>query len=233
MTTLTTATAPTTTTPARQLGPLEAVLVPVGYLALMIGGGIAFAAALAGGNLDGVGISLLTALVTFGTVGLTLAVRVRSLAPLLLHAPGTRWLWTGLGVGVALRLLAFVIFGLWIAFTGDAWNPHQDLADSAALGGWSFVAILALGGLVIPFAEELLFRGVLFGALRRYGPVLAGLVSATVFGLAHVWPPLVLFAFVVGVVHAWMRERSGSIWPAVVSHAVVNTLSIVMIALVA
>jgi uncharacterized protein len=197
----------------------------------MIGGGIAFA--LAGGNLDGVGISLLTALVTFGTVGLTLAVRVRSFAPLLLRAPGTRWLWTGLGVGVALRLLAFVISALWIAFTGDAWNPHQDLADSAALGGWSFVAILALGGLVIPFAEELLFRGVLFGALRRYGPVLAGLVSATVFGLAHVWPPLVLFAFVVGVVHAWMRERSGSIWPAVISHAVVNTLSIVMIALIA
>jgi membrane protease YdiL (CAAX protease family) len=159
-------------------------------------------------------------------------VRVRSFAPLLLRAPGTRWLWTGLGVGVALRLLAFVISALWIAFTGDAWNPHQDLADSA-LGGWSFVAILALGGLVIPFAEELLFRGVLFGALRRYGPVLAGLVSATVFGLAHVWPPLVLFAFVVGVVHAWMRERSGSIWPAVISHAVVNTLSIVMIALIA
>ena len=70
--------------------------------------------------------------------------------------------------------------------------------------------------------------------LRRYGPVLAGLVSATVFGLAHVWPPLVLFAFVVGVVHAWtLRERSGSIWPAVISHAVVNTLSIVMIALIA
>ena len=231
MTTLTTATAPTTTTPTRQLGRLEAALVPVGYVALMIGGGIAFA--LAGGNLDGVGISLLTALVTFGTVGLTLAVHVRSVAPLLLRAPGTRWLWTGLGVGVALRLLAFVISALWIAFTGDAWNPHQDLADSAALGGWSFVAILALGGLVIPFAEELLFRGVLFGALRRYGPVLAGLVSATLFGVAHVWPPLVLFAFVVGVVHAWMRERSGSIWPAVISHAVVNTLSIVMIALVA
>jgi CAAX protease family protein len=215
MTTLTTATAPATTTPARQLGPIDAVLVPVGYLALMIGGGIAFA--LTGGNLDGVGISLLTALVTFGTVGLTLAVRVRSFAPLLLRAPGTRWLWAGLGAGVALRLLAFVIFSLWMAITGDAWNPHQDLADSAALGGWSFVAILALGGLVIPFAEELLFRGVLFGALRRYGPVLAGLVSATVFGLAHVWPPLVLFAFVVGVVHAWLRERSGSIWPAVVS----------------
>jgi hypothetical protein len=30
-----------------------------------------------------------------------------------------------------------------------------------------------------------------------------------------------------------MRERSGSIWPAVVSQAVVNTLSIVMIALIA
>ena len=167
MTTLTTATAPTTTAPARQLGSLEAALVPVGYVALMIGGGIAFA--LAGGNLDGVGISLLTALVTFGTVGLTLAVRVRSFTPLLLRAPGTRWLWTGLGVGVALRLLAFVISALWIAFTGDAWNPHQDLADSAALGGWSFVAILALGGLVIPFAEELLFRGVLYGPCAATG----------------------------------------------------------------
>jgi uncharacterized protein len=231
MTTLTAATAPTTTTPTRRPGWIEAALVPVGYLALMIGAGVGLA--VAGWQPDGVGIALLTALVTFGTVGLTLAVRVRSLAPLQLRAPGVRWLWTGLAVGVALRLLAFVITALWIALTGDAWNPHQDLADSAALGGWSLVAILALAGLVIPLAEELLFRGVLYGALRRYGPVLAGLVSATLFGLAHVWPPLVLFAFLVGVVHAWMRERSGSIWPAVVSHAVVNTLSIAMIALMA
>jgi membrane protease YdiL (CAAX protease family) len=74
---------------------------------------------------------------------------------------------------------------------------------------------------------------VLYGALRRYGPVLAGLLSAAVFGLAHVWPPLVLFAFLAGVVHAWLRERSGSIWPAVVSHTVINTLSIVAIALIA
>jgi uncharacterized protein len=197
----------------------------------MIGAGVALA--VAGWEPDGVGIALLTALVTFGAVGLTLAVRVRSLAPLHLRALGPRWLLTGLAVGVALRLLAFVIAAVWIALTGDAWNPHQDLADSAALGGWSLVAILALGGLVIPFAEELLFRGVLYGALRRYGPVLAGLVSAAVFGIAHVWPPLVLFAFLAGVVHAWLRERSGSIWPAVVSHAVINSLSIVVIALIA
>jgi membrane protease YdiL (CAAX protease family) len=167
MTTLTTATAPTTTTPTRHLGLLEAVLVPVGYLVLMIGAGVALL--VAGWEPDGVGIALLTALVTFGAVGLTLALRVRSLAPLLLRAPGTRWLLTGLGIGVALRLLAFAIAAVWIALTGDAWNPHQDLADSAALGGWSFVAVLALGGLVIPFAEELLFRGVLYGPCAATG----------------------------------------------------------------
>jgi membrane protease YdiL (CAAX protease family) len=152
---------------------------------------LVFALGAAGWEPDGVGLAFFTALVTLGTVGLTLAVRVRSLAPLHLHRPGTRWLWTGLAVGVALRLVALAVFAVWIAVTGDAWNPQQEFADAAALGGWSLVAILALGGLVIPFAEELLFRGVLYGALRRYGPVLAGLVSAAVFGIAHVWPPLI------------------------------------------
>jgi uncharacterized protein len=232
MTTLTSATTSTpTTTPTRRAGLLEAALVPVGYLALTIGAGIALGAA--GWVPGGVGLALVTAVVTFATAGLALAVRVRSLALLRLRAVGARWLWTGLAIGVVLRLLAFAIVALWIAVTGDAWNPQQDLADAAALGGWSLVAMVALGGLVIPFAEELLFRGVLYGALRRYGPVLAGLVSAAIFGIAHVWPPLVLFAFLVGVVHAWLRERSGSIWPAVVSHAVVNTLSLVVIALIA
>jgi membrane protease YdiL (CAAX protease family) len=54
-----------------------------------------------------------------------------------------------------------------------------------------------------------------------------------VFGLAHVYPPLVVFAFLVGLVRAHLRERSGSIWPTVVSHALVNSASFVLVALVA
>jgi membrane protease YdiL (CAAX protease family) len=43
----------------------------------------------------------------------------------------------------------------------------------------------------------------------------------------------VVFAFLVGLVHAHLRERSGSIWPSVVSHAVINTASFALAALVA
>jgi Type II CAAX prenyl endopeptidase Rce1-like len=76
------------------------------------------------------------------------------------------------------------------------------------------------------------------GAVRR-GPVpgsdaaVAPATGAAVFGLAQVYPPLVVFAFLVGLVRAHLRERSGSIWPAVVCHAVVNSASFVLVALVA
>ena len=78
--------------------------------------------------------------------------------------------------------------------------------------------------LLAPVLEELLFRGVLYGTLRlRFGPVAATLGSAAIFALAHGYGT-VGFASVLmsGVLWAVAYERTRSLLPGMLAHAVNN-----------
>jgi hypothetical protein len=85
-----------------------------------------------------------------------------------------------------------------------------------------------------PVLEEIVFRGLLFGALRmRLALPGAALASAVVFAGAHGYG-MVGFASVLvsGVVWAYAYERTGSLVPAMAAHAVNNaaaTLTVVLI----
>lgn len=86
--------------------------------------------------------------------------------------------------------------------------------------------------LVQPIVEELVFRGVLQGQLlrlsagRRLGPVTwANLVVTAGFVALHLpaQPPGWALAVVVpSLVFGHLRDRLGSVWPAVLVHAVYN-----------
>lgn len=118
------------------------------------------------------------------------------------------------------------------AYSALVGSPEQtDLAREMGLGSGiapAVAAVLLIAGLA-PLAEELFFRGMLFGGLRRYLPFLpAALLSAALFGSLHLTtgassvPPLALFGFLL----AWVYERTGSIWPAVILHALNNSLAL-------
>jgi membrane protease YdiL (CAAX protease family) len=95
------------------------------------------------------------------------------------------------------------------------------------------VALAVLVGGVAPLVEEMIFRGVLLSGLMRRLPVAwAVLVSALIFGGAHLpdfgfaWyaiPELVLL----GVVLALFRLRAHSLWPAIVIHVTNNLIAAV------
>ena len=80
--------------------------------------------------------------------------------------------------------------------------------------------------LVAPVAEELTFRGVGFGLIAPYGRALAIVAVGLAFGLAHglveALPILVFF----GVALAWVRSRTGSIFPGMVVHAGWNAVAL-------
>lgn len=77
--------------------------------------------------------------------------------------------------------------------------------------------------LPVPLAEELLFRGVLYTWLRRWGVAVAVAASSLTFGLLHGLGVTFFTTTVVGVICAFAYERSGSLWTAVVAHAMTNT----------
>jgi membrane protease YdiL (CAAX protease family) len=78
--------------------------------------------------------------------------------------------------------------------------------------------------LLAPILEELLFRGVLYGTLRlRLGPWPATAISAGLFALAHGYG-VIGFASVAmsGVLWAVAYERTRSLLPGILAHAVNN-----------
>jgi len=60
--------------------------------------------------------------------------------------------------------------------------------------------------------------------LRRYGLIVAVVLSAVLFGAAHGLNVVGITAAVLGVLNALLYDRTRSIWPAVVAHAINNTI---------
>ena len=103
--------------------------------------------------------------------------------------------------------------------------------EAGRLAPFLFNAVVIIT--IVPFTEELFFRGLGVSVLSRFGPLVAILGTAIVFGLAHgllvALPALVLFA--VGL--AWLRLRSDSVWPGVAAHAAFNAIGLAAAAIAA
>ncbi len=131
-------------------------------------------------------------------------------------------LWVGAWAlaGGAYVLLGLV--GVSLASVGGAFAWVGADGGRLASAGVGLLAV-SLGRIVVlvPLAEEMLFRGSLFGWLRghlgAWGTIGAtALVFTVVHPLVYVWPAV----FLIGVAFGWVRERTGSITPLVIVHAV-------------
>ena len=95
-------------------------------------------------------------------------------------------------------------------------------------------AILALvigAVLVAPVIEEVLYRGFLHTYLsRRFGFFPAAAVSALVFSLVHITPSVYLPVFLLGFLLSAVYERRGSLYDAILFHALFNFFSLLSLA---
>ena len=133
-----------------------------------------------------------------------------------------RWIWVALGVVVASVVVAVALEPVLHAgeeqgLAPDAWRP-----DRAGV----FLVNAIIVATLVPFAEELFFRGLGVRVLAVFGSVAAVLGTAIIFGLAHgIWvalPPLVLFAL--GL--AYVRLASASVWPCIIAHGLYNATGV-------
>lgn len=86
--------------------------------------------------------------------------------------------------------------------------------------------------IITPFFEEFVFRGVIFGALRPYGKVLAVLGSGLMFGLVHGNISQFVYATIFGIMLAVVREKTGDLKSVIVLHFLNNTQSFIMVDLI-
>lgn len=146
-----------------------------------------------------------------------------------------------------LALLAAAITGVLVVAIGLAANAsglHPDPSNDAVIRAlvrqhpvllWLFVAALA------PMYEEVLFRRGIYGRFAEAGrPRLGMAISAALFAFAHEIPGsgeggvaagLVLWSAyaVMGAVFAWTYRRTGTLWSAILAHALHNALSLLML----
>lgn len=132
--------------------------------------------------------------------------------------------------GRAAGLSVLVLIGVFVlaAILDPFLNPSKeqglvpDKWEPAHAG--AFVVNFMVVALLAPVVEELTFRGIGFTLLERFGRVAAILLVGLFFGLAHglVEALPVLAAFGAGL--AFLRARTGSVYPGMVVHASFNAL---------
>lgn len=121
---------------------------------------------------------------------------------------------------------------LWVLSLDDP--PQQAVAEIAeeANSVGAKVAILIVIVLVAPVTEELLYRGVLLGRIRRGNPAHRSVVlSAAVFAGIHLIDPNALIVvpglFVVGLVLGYQALHTGRLGLSIMTHAGVNLLAVI------
>lgn len=97
------------------------------------------------------------------------------------------------------------------------------LRESSA---WHHYAITFLAGVIIgPLVEEIYFRGMLYPALREYLNVRWGIIiGGLLFGAVHADPWRAIPLAIGGMGLCYIYEKSGSIWPSALAHALWNGL---------
>jgi membrane protease YdiL (CAAX protease family) len=141
----------------------------------------------------------------------------------------------GLATGL-LGLLLTILVSVALMQFGLRANQFEQFAFVRDSGPLGLVVVLFLGAVSAPFTEELFFRGFLFGLYRRRQPTwLAYVVSGVLFAAAHVMPTrmdlsqmaaLAIGIFILGTILAWTYQRTGSLFPGMLAHAVNNATAL-------
>lgn len=145
-----------------------------------------------------------------------------------------RSLLSGLAWAPAAALLSFAANLPVLVFAGapPSGQPvEQAIQAIHAQLGWAGLILITA---VLPgLLEEALFRGVILSGLRRrLPPWVAILVTALAFACLHLSPWRFLPQLALGCLLGWMTLRSGSCWPAALTHAGHNALLVVIARLV-
>ena len=138
-----------------------------------------------------------------------------------------------LGLSVIVLVAFAILFGR-VVYAFDRTAFLHDIGQFAGLlkTKWWWLILLA-AGVGAPLAEECLFRGLLYGALR--GTPL-GAAGATVL-TAVCWASLhaaysaygLLAIALIGVYFAYLRERTGSLLAPIVCHGAYNSLIVLLL----
>jgi membrane protease YdiL (CAAX protease family) len=140
-----------------------------------------------------------------------------------------RWIWITLGLTFLALVVSTALEPIFRAGEKQGLAPERWDGERA----WAFAVNAVVVVVLVPFAEELFYRGLGVRALAFLGKWVAIVGTAVAFALAHGLlagiPALGFFALALG----WVRWRTASVWPGVLSHGLYNGVGIAVAAYLA
>jgi membrane protease YdiL (CAAX protease family) len=129
-----------------------------------------------------------------------------------------------LGAFVSMWIIAAFLEQIFHAGEEQGLDPEQLAVDRLP----PFVLNLVVAAVVVAIVEELIYRGIGFTLLSQFGELAAIVVTSFAFALAHgIVEGLPVF-FVIGAALAFVRSRTGSIYPAMLMHGAFNGIQIAL-----
>lgn len=144
------------------------------------------------------------------------------------------------GLSMALvGLVSTITVELVLTQVGLRPNQFEQFSFVRSGGQEGLLVVLFLAAVSAPFAEELFFRGFIFGLYGGRQPLwLAYVVSNGLFAVAHVMPTrmdlaqmagLAIGILVLGTLLAWTYQHTGSLFPGMLAHALNNATGLILL----
>lgn len=132
-------------------------------------------------------------------------------------------LWAPAGGVVYIILTAIVTALAVVALPFVDYSQTQETGFSGISGQMEYILAFITLVIVAPIAEEVLFRGYLFGKLRKHAPLwITILITSLLFALVHFQWNVALDVFALSIVLCLLRVVSGSLWPSILLHMLKN-----------
>lgn len=138
-----------------------------------------------------------------------------------------QWRQTAVLAAFGCFVLGVVVAALTAPLFGPPKGPPAPIRPGEVAPTAGFVLAFMLTGVALaPLLEEIVFRGLLYAGLRRWlglwpAAAIAAVAHAAVHFDAGAMAPLIA----IFIVLAWLYERSGSLWAAVIAHGGHNLIS--------
>lgn len=105
-------------------------------------------------------------------------------------------------------------------------NQVQNTGFGQLNKSYEYILAFATLVVVVPIAEEILFRGYLYGKLKKFIPVwVAIIVTSLLFGVIHGAWNIIIDTFALSIMLCLLREITGNIWASILLHMVKNGIA--------
>ena len=130
---------------------------------------------------------------------------------------------------IALSIPVMSMIQMICSFAIEKFGISSDLMDKVGLFNYSgklATVLLFIEIAVLPaIFEELFIRKGVYGILRSKGTIFATIVSALVFATIHLNFSQFIFAFLIGILFAMVREKTGKLYPTMILHFINNAIA--------